>query len=221
MSQFAFLQREWPDVYEAAAQAEAARARRPAHGVLLRPPRAGARGRLGLQARRRAAAPVPGQPQRADPRADLQAGGRRGGVQQGAASSTRSATAPSTATAPMPAVRCARGGRASCSTSATGSRTPTRAARSRAGTAPSMPTRCRRPAPVPKQTVEQLQQLEAALRERDEKLVGAAGRQDGARRGAEAAARRGRRGEEGRQPRSRTRTTTPRPRPATTSSTSC
>ena len=54
-----------------------------------------------------------------------------------------------------------------------------------------------RPARVGKQTAEQLQALEARLRERDEKPRGAAGRQDRARRGAEAPARRGRQGEEG------------------------
>lgn len=57
---------------------------RSAHGLLLRPPRAGVGGALGLQARRGAQAPVPGQPLRADPRAELQADGRGGGVQQGA-----------------------------------------------------------------------------------------------------------------------------------------
>ena len=52
-------------------------------------------------------------------------------------------------------------------------------------------------APAPRQTAEQLQRLEASLRERDEKLAALAGRQDRARRGAEAPARRGGRGEAG------------------------
>ena len=82
-------------------------------------------------------------------------------------------------------------------------------------------TRCRRLRRCRRRRMEQLQRLEAQLRERDEKLAGAAGRQDGARRGAEAAARRGRRGEEGERRAGPTRTTTPRPRPATTSSTCC
>ena len=62
VSQFAFLQREWPAVFDAAAQGRGGGARRPAHGLLLRPPRAGAGGELGLQARRGAQAALPGQP---------------------------------------------------------------------------------------------------------------------------------------------------------------
>jgi hypothetical protein len=72
MSQFLFLQTEWPR-----------RARGPAHRLLLRPPRARAGGGVGVQARRGAEAAVPGQRVRADPRAELQADRGRGGVQQG------------------------------------------------------------------------------------------------------------------------------------------
>ena len=71
------------------------------------------------------------------------------------------------------------------------------------------------------QTAEQLGQLETSLRERDEKLAAAPRRQERTGRGARAAARRGRRRRSRRPLRSRTRTTTPRPRPATTSSTCC
>lgn len=52
----------------------------PAYGLLLRAAHARARGGLGVQARRRAEAAVPGQPVGVDPRAELQGGRRRGGV---------------------------------------------------------------------------------------------------------------------------------------------
>ena len=94
--------------------------------------------------------------------------------------------------------RRADGGRASCSTSATGSPAPTRAARSRRRGSTFDPdalpqadaaARSRRPSSC--------RQLEARLARARREARRAAGRQDGARRGAEAPARRGRRGEEG------------------------
>ena len=81
--------------------------------------------------------------------------------------------------------------------SATGWRTPTRAAPSRRRAWPSMPKALPKTAPVPKQTIDQLQKLEAGAPRAGREALGAAGGQVGAGRGAEAPARRGGRGEEG------------------------
>ena len=57
---FGFLRSEWPDVHEAASQAAASPSPTP-NRLLLRPPRARAGGRLGVQARPRPEAALPGQ----------------------------------------------------------------------------------------------------------------------------------------------------------------
>ncbi len=175
---------------------------------------------LGLQARRGAAAAVPGQPERADPRADLQAGGGRGGVQQGAghqrARQPRGAQPQAGA-----AVRRAGGGaRAVPRLLLAGAHLRPRA---EAGRTRSPSTRAAaRAAPPPRsRPLEQLQKLEAQAARARREALRAARRQGDPRRGAEAAARRGGRRRSRPTPPSPTRTTTPRPRPATTSSTCC
>lgn len=75
MSQFAFLQAEFPGVFEAAAKAEAAAVPDPPHRLLLRPPRRRAARPLGVQARPGARAAVPGQHQQPGPRTDVPEGG--------------------------------------------------------------------------------------------------------------------------------------------------
>ncbi len=66
------LRIEWPALFEAATRPRRACYTDPADRVLLCAARAGAGGDWALQARRVAAAPVPGQPERAYARADLQ-----------------------------------------------------------------------------------------------------------------------------------------------------
>ena len=84
MTQFAFLQREWPAVFEAAGKAEAAVHADPRTACFY------ARRALELAVAwaykydAGAQTAVPGQPLGADPRAELQADRGRGGVQQGA-----------------------------------------------------------------------------------------------------------------------------------------
>jgi len=81
----------------------------PEGGVFLCPACAGAGGGVALQTRCRVEAAVSGQPECADPRADVQGGGRGSGLQQGAGDPTarqRGGAQP----AADPAVRCADGG---------------------------------------------------------------------------------------------------------------
>ena len=84
VSQFAFLQREWASVFEAASKAEAAVRADPRTACFYARRTLELAVKLGLQARRGAPAALSGQPLGADPRTELQAGRRRGGVQQGA-----------------------------------------------------------------------------------------------------------------------------------------
>ena len=216
MSQFAFLQREWPAVHEAAARAEAAAhpdprtacfyARRTLELAVGWVYKSDASLRLPYQDNLSALIHEPTFKRR-----------RRGGVQQGAAH--HQARQPGRPQPPAGRGRRATAVRELFHVGYWLARTYARQPRPGPGL-DLKPEALPRTAPVPKQTIDQLQKLEQRLRERDEKL-GAAGRQGSARRRAEAAARRGRRRRRRRAPRSRTRTTTPRPRPATTSSTCC
>ena len=150
----------------------------------------------------------------------LQAGRGRGGVQQGAGD--QHARQPRRAQPPRdPDGRRAGGGARAVPRGVLARAAPTAARRGRRRAWPSIANALPKAAAAPKQTAEQLQQLEAGLRERDEKLAAlladkTALDEELKRLRAEVAA-----GEARPPPRSPTRTTTPRPRPATTSSTCC
>ena len=195
------------------------RPRRSAHGLLLRPARARTGGGLGLQARRGAEAAVPGQPLGADPRAELQAGRGRGGVQQGAGH--QHAGQPRRAQPSRDPAR-RRDGRGARAVPRGVLARPHLRPRGAAGAGPGL--RCERVAEgrrrCRRQTAEQLQQLEAGLRERDEKLAACWPTRPRSTRSSSACAPRWPRRSRPQRP-SPTPTTTPRPRPATTSSTCC
>lgn len=136
--------------------------------VFLCPAGAGAGGGVALQTRCRAAAALSGQPQCADPRADVQGGGRGGSLQQGAGDPTarqRGGAQPST----DPAVRCTDGVRELFHVGYWLSHTYARGGKPAPGLVfdqNALP----KTTPLPKQTIDQLQRLEAELGERDEKL---------------------------------------------------
>ena len=176
-SNFNFLGSEWPDLHDAATQGGGAGAPRRADGVLLCAAGVGAACALGLQVRVQAAAAVPGQPERAAPRADVQGSGGSGGVRQDGAHQPAGQPGGAWASARCRSRRADRRcGSSFTSLLACAHVCAGRQAAGRAGR--STPNALPKTAPVPKQTAEQLQKLGDGTARAGREALRAAGGQE-------------------------------------------